>query len=973
MGFGLGKLLKANKLWKQAKFSEAVALWKQSRFSEAVAIWESLATAPSPDPEACEKLYGVYRKQYRFSDSLEMINACISSDPSNPKILIKRADVFHRLRQWKCAESDLTAAMQKMDNPKNVLNKLHGVLVNLNEFENTSRLAKRFSLGDEQDSLLYCSRLVAQRACGEAEKVLYELVRKHPDSIAVWTKLAQLAKTLDGERVDQPAAREFANKLKDSNFSNNKITCAKLLLNAGLIRESESALFEIESESIDGKLAYAVHFASRGYLADALHHYTGVLKFDPANRVALENIFSISSIYHRLQVEPECGLHLSQIALKKLTSVLSSGTDFDGRGVNKGKILYVIGTLAPGGAERQIVNLTNGVSRFASGVECKLLYSNVTSKDAGDFYSRLIDDDQLVAYDRELDPDSNIIPDELEYLLNLLPMIWSNRIRSLAALFVQEKPEVVHAYLDVPSICTAFAAAIAGIPQAVGSWRNVTLVTRGVSQYNLEFQKIVRTAFQCLDVLPSFHFSANAKAVAKDYCDWLDIDLKRVSVVYSGINRDSLGVGHGKPSELVRNLEGKKVVGGVFRLHPTKQPMEWVEVARKVQNQIADVLFVVVGTGALYDEMKDYTVQCGIKDSFLFAGLQENVAEWYWAFDVLLSTSKVEGLSNTLMEAHAMGVPVVSYDVGGNREIITEGVTGFVLPKNHTDKMAEKLCWVLENDEWRRKASGKCVESSARFGFKEFILRNLTLYTELTGNHQYKDAMSLKKFIIISQQRSGSHMLMNLLNSHPSIHCNSDLQTNDVREKGFDWTMSEGFKVPDGKDIEYIGFLVKYKQSLHFDLSKVSGIAVIHLSRRNRLTTFLSSKVALKFGCYENPERGVTLANASELRANLEPMKLEPEEMQQFFEKWSKKEEEVDACFRDMNTHRIYYEDICADRDRALNDAVTWLGLDSCAFQVTDGRGREKLDNRPMNKAIANYGEVKKHFKNSPWATYFEY
>ena len=54
----------------------------------------------------------------------------------------------------------------------------------------------------------------------------------------------------------------------------------------------------------------------------------------------------------------------------------------------------------------------------------------------------------------------------------------------------------------------------------------------------------------------------------------------------------------------------------------------------------------------------------------------------------------------------------------------------------------------------------------------------------------------MRHFVVISQQRSGSHMLLNMLNSHPAVHCNSDLMTNDVRAHGADWAFSEGLRIP---------------------------------------------------------------------------------------------------------------------------------------------------------------------------------
>ena len=80
---------------------------------------------------------------------------------------------------------------------------------------------------------------------------------------------------------------------------------------------------------------------------------------------------------------------------------------------------------------------------------------------------------------------------------------------------------------------------------------------------------------------------------------------------------------------------------------------------------------------------------------------------------------------------------------------------------------------------------------------------------------------SMRHFVIVSQQRAGSHFLMNLLNSHPLVHCNSDLATADVEKHGEDWAYEEGLRLPPrypgraplpaGKRPEVVGFLIKIK------------------------------------------------------------------------------------------------------------------------------------------------------------------
>ena len=86
----------------------------------------------------------------------------------------------------------------------------------------------------------------------------------------------------------------------------------------------------------------------------------------------------------------------------------------------------------------------------------------------------------------------------------------------------------------------------------------------------------------------------------------------------------------------------------------------------------------------------------------------------------------------TLMEAMASGKPVVATKVGGNSELIIDGVTGFLVPVHSTDKMAEAIIKLLENDKMRRsmgKEAKKRIEQ--RFDINDVVRQHESLYLDL--------------------------------------------------------------------------------------------------------------------------------------------------------------------------------------------------------------------------------------------------
>ena len=168
----------------------------------------------------------------------------------------------------------------------------------------------------------------------------------------------------------------------------------------------------------------------------------------------------------------------------------------------------------------------------------------------------------------------------------------------------------------------------------------------------------------------------------------------------------------------------------------------------------------------------------------------------------------------------------------------------------------------------------------------------------------------MQSFVVLSQQRSGSHMLMNLLNSHSAIHCNSDLMTADIESHGEDWAWRQGLRLPEGVEAERVGFLLKIKQNLHAGLRQQQGLKILFLQRRNRLATLLSKHVGSQLGLYEDPKKGISLDEARARRAAMPPQRIPFKEAKRFFEEWASRTDEVLGCLEGTDWMGVFYEDL---------------------------------------------------------------
>ena len=179
------------------------------------------------------------------------------------------------------------------------------------------------------------------------------------------------------------------------------------------------------------------------------------------------------------------------------------------------------------------------------------------------------------------------------------------------------------------------------------------------------------------------------------------------------------------------------VVGYVGRITPEKDLHTWVRVAALVVQQFPHAYFMLVGNGkddGLLHDLQHLANTLGIAKQVVFHGYHENPQSFYAAFDLFLLTSVTEGLSNSLLEAMAMGIPTVVTRVGGNEELVVDGHTGYVLPPGDVQGIAQAIITLAQNQQLRRdmgQAGRKRIERE--FSFAQRLQRIESLYEHLVG------------------------------------------------------------------------------------------------------------------------------------------------------------------------------------------------------------------------------------------------
>jgi len=132
--------------------------------------------------------------------------------------------------------------------------------------------------------------------------------------------------------------------------------------------------------------------------------------------------------------------------------------------------------------------------------------------------------------------------------------------------------------------------------------------------------------------------------------------------------------------------------------HPDKAPLDFVAAAAKVARNIPEARFCLVGHGPLENDIRARIAASGCAERFHLTGFRKDMLQVMASFDLVVLTSvEREASSTVLKQAGALGVPVVATDVGGTREVVSDGQTGLVVRPGNVDLIAAAMETLLTN------------------------------------------------------------------------------------------------------------------------------------------------------------------------------------------------------------------------------------------------------------------------------------
>ncbi|UWQ23105.1 glycosyltransferase [Jannaschia sp. W003] len=398
-----------------------------------------------------------------------------------------------------------------------------------------------------------------------------------------------------------------------------------------------------------------------------------------------------------------------------------------------GRVMLVVPSLGGGGVQRQSLNLVRFLPAEAPALEGVVVlpllgdasqdHHRAAFAEAGAQFA-----DPVPGTDAPLPPD---LPGDAARMIETLPARYARDVRHLMAEIRRWRPETVHGWTEPVSVSVGLAAMLTGVPRVVlGARSSAPIGRRAVNASDF-----FHAALAALLAHEHVTLTTNCQASADEFEAWLGCGAGRVRTIYNGVDVDAMRAGRspGRAAALRAGLgvpEAAPLVMAAFRITTEKRPLLWAEAAAGAIALRPDLHFAMLGDGVLRESVADLVAARSLAERIHLPGRTEEVENWIEAASAVFLTSNFEGTANIVLEAQALGRPVIVPDVGGLAESFRPGVTGILFdPDEDAGTLSRRIVDALGDPALAEAARG---EGEAfireRFAIDAFVRSHRDLY-----------------------------------------------------------------------------------------------------------------------------------------------------------------------------------------------------------------------------------------------------
>lgn len=343
-----------------------------------------------------------------------------------------------------------------------------------------------------------------------------------------------------------------------------------------------------------------------------------------------------------------------------------------------------------------------------------------------------VDEKDMGYLAREKGVEPLIIP-ELERKINPIKDVIA--LWKIYLIMRREKPDIVHTHTAKAGALGRTAAVLAGIPVRIHTFHGHIF-----ESYFSSFSAGVFLFIERFLAFFSKYIVVVSEAQRKEIAVRYKItNAEKIRVVPLGLELErfaSVGPRNGKLRGELKVNEGTILIGIAGRLVPVKNHRMFLDACKKLLDLAGDIDIkcAVIGGGDERPSLESYARGLGIGDKVAFCGWREEMADVYADLDIVALTSLNEGTPVALIEALASGRPVVSTNVGGVKDVVEDGVNGYLVALGDASGLAKRLLELAKDPEKRATFGRNGRQKVLRSYSKERLVKNMkALYEEALG------------------------------------------------------------------------------------------------------------------------------------------------------------------------------------------------------------------------------------------------
>lgn len=369
------------------------------------------------------------------------------------------------------------------------------------------------------------------------------------------------------------------------------------------------------------------------------------------------------------------------------------------------KILFLITDLGRSGAERLLIDICTELKK---------------RKDIQFKIGILYDNNQYP----ELTSEFDIV--KLEY--KTFSLFKANQCPKFLELLDSFKPDVIHTHRFLAEFLSCYYIR-----------PNVKYVCHGHDNMEQLRNFKIESLFskrKILDFLEKKHLtlhkynivSTNIIAISQDtFAYYNDVMPQRqktnISLIYNGFNYASF-----YKERNYDNPSKKLTIINVGSFADKKNQIFIVDIADALRNRNVDFEINLIGIGANYEKVKSAIIEKHLENHVLLQGIQQNVQEWYAQSDIYLHSAYYEPFGLVLVEAMASGLPVVTLDGKGNRDLIEEGKNGYMIYEQNPELFTDKILEIWDDKKKYQEMSLYAQEYAKQYDIGPYVDRLLEIY-----------------------------------------------------------------------------------------------------------------------------------------------------------------------------------------------------------------------------------------------------